>query len=198
MEHSQQLIDILHVCHMWEIRPGIEFASTALVNFDLRPAFCLYLARRYNLLNWVPIHIQTLLSSPLLQYIESITDNFDFELYTIIATAKECIEIERKRLGNFPPFPKNFDDQPFCTQHGICKKVWSEKWFCVISRHIHHPVDPLPLSSVPKALLEQDHQGMNPECKRSIMNWLMDSCDQVQKEETIIQETIAAVCTLFT
>lgn len=183
---------------MWEILPGIEFASTALSSFDLHPAHCLYLARRYNLLNWVPTHIRTLLSAPLQQYHECIKDNLDFELYAIIATAKESIVTERKRLGNFPPFPKNFDDEPFCTQHGICKKVWSEKWFCVILRRIHHPCDPLPLSLVPEALEKLEHRGMNPECKRSILTWLTNSCDQVQKEETIIQETIATVCTLFT
>ena len=198
MEHSQQLIDILHVSHMWEILPGIEFASTALLGFDLQSAHCLYLAQRYNLLNWVPTHIRILLSVPLERYTEDNKHSLNFELYTIIATAKESIAAERKRLGNFPPSPKNFDDEPFCAQHGICKKVWSEKWFCVILRRIHHPVDPLPLSSIPKALEELEHRGMNPECKRSILTWLTESCDQVQKEETIIQATIAAVCTLFT
>jgi hypothetical protein len=183
---------------MWEILPGIEFASTALLDLDLKPAHCLYLAQRYNLVNWVPTHIRTLLSAPLERYTEGNKHSLNFELYTIIATAKESIATERKRLGNFPPFPRNFDDEPFCAQHGICKKVWSEKWFCVILRRIHHPVNPLPLSSVPKALEELEHRGMNPECKRSIISWLTDSCDQVQIEETIIQETIAAVRTLFT
>ena len=180
---------------MWEILPGIEFASTALLGFNLQPAHCLRLARRYNLLNWVPSPIRILLSTPLERYTNG--DNLDFEIYTIIATAKESIAVERKRLGNFPPFPKNFDDEPFCAQHAICKKVWSEKWFCVILRRIHHPVDPLPLTSVPNALEELEHRGMNPECKRSIITWLKESCNQIQTEEIIIQATIAEVCTLF-
>ena len=180
---------------MWEILPGIEFASAALLSFNLQPAHCLRLARRYHLLNWVPSPIRILLSTPLERYTDG--DNVDFEIYTIIATAKESIAVEWKRLGNFPPFPKNFDDEPFCAQHAICKKVWSEKWFCVILRRIHHPVDPLPLTSVPNALEELEHWGMNAECKRSILTWLKESCNQIQTEEIIIQATIAEVCTLF-
>ncbi|KAF8801473.1 hypothetical protein BYT27DRAFT_7114899 [Phlegmacium glaucopus] len=195
--HSQQLIDILHVSHMWDILPGIEFASTQLLDFNLLPAHRLYLARQYNLLDWVPSPIRILLSAPLEQYTTDSKDHLDFELYMIIATAKESIAAERKRLGNYPPFPKNFDDEPFCAQHGTCRKVWSEKWFCVILRRIHHPVDPLPLSSIPEALEGMEHRGMNLECKRSILTWLKESCDQVQKEEVVIQATIATVCKLF-
>jgi hypothetical protein len=187
---------------MWEILPGIEFASTALVGFNLQPAHCLYLARRYNLLDWVPAPIRILLSAPLERYrdytgTDGNKNNLDFELYMIIATAKESIAVERKRLGSFPPFPKDFDNEPFCAQHATCKKIWSEKWFYVILRRIHHPVDPLPLSLVPNALEELEHRGMNPECKRSILTWLTGSCNQIQTEENIIQATIAEVCTLF-
>jgi hypothetical protein len=67
----------------------------------------------------------------------------------------------------------------------------------VVFRHIHHPTTPLPLSMVPEVLVEIDHHGMNAECKRSILTWLCDSCVQVQKEETLIQETIATVRNLF-
>ena len=179
---------------MWEILPGIEFASTALLSFNLQPSLCLQLAWRYNLLDWVPTPIPILLSTPLERFTNG--DNLDFEVYTIIATAKESIATERKRLGNFPPFPKNFDDEPFCAQHAICKKVWSEKWFCVILRRIHHPADPLPLISVPNTLEDLEHRGMNPECKKSILTWLKGS-SQIQTEETIIQATITEICTLF-
>ena len=50
---------------------------------------------------------------------------------------------------------------------------------------------------VPEVLAEIDHRGMNAECKRSILTWLRDSCVQVQKEEALIQETIATVRNLF-
>jgi hypothetical protein len=59
------------------------------------------------------------------------------------------------------------------------------------------PADPLPLISVPNALEELEHWGMNPECKKSILTWLRESCNQIQIEEAIIQATINEICTLF-
>ena len=53
------------------------------------------------------------------------------------------------------------------------------------------------LAMVPDTLEAIDHHGMNLECKRSILTWLRGSCAQVQKEETIIQNTITTVCEFF-
>jgi hypothetical protein len=198
--HRQQLLDILHVSHMWEIQPGIDFASHELLAFNLHPAHSLSLARQYQLLDWIAYPVQNLLVSPLEQYTHNNnpTEKLDYDIYMIIATAKESIATERKRLGNHPPFPPNFDSEPFCAQHNTCKRVWTEKWFFTVVRRIHHPTTPLPLSMVPEVLAEIDHRGMNAECKRSILAWLRDSCAQVRKEETLIQETIATVRKLFT
>ena len=184
---------------MWEIQPGIEFASRELMTFDLHPAHTLSLARQYQLLDWIAQPVQNLLASPFEQYTNNNTsDRLDYDIYMIIATAKESIAMERKRLGNHPPFPPNFDNEPFCDQHNTCKRVWTEKWFLTVVRRIHHPTTPLPLSMVPEVLAEIDHRGMNVECKHSILTWLRDSCVQVRKEETLIQETIAIVRNLFT
>ena len=195
--HSQQLIDVLHVSHMWNIQPGINFASQELLKFNLHPAHCLRLAHQYNLFDWISTSVQSLLTSPLKRYMTDSKDSLDFDLYMIIVTAKESIATERKRLGNHPPFPSNFDNEPFCAQHESCKKVWTEKLFFTIVCRIHHPTSPLPLSLVPEALEEMEHCGMNPECKRSILTWLRQSCTQVQKEEILIQETVTTVRNLF-
>ena len=130
---------------MWDIQPGIKFASQELLKFNLHPAHCLHLARQYNLLDWISTPVRSLLESPLERYTTPDSkDNLDFDLYMIIATAKESIASERKRLGNHPPFPSNFDNEPFCAQHASCKKVWTEKWFFTIVRRIHHSTSPLP------------------------------------------------------
>jgi len=183
---------------MWEILPGIEFASRELLTFDLHPAHSLSLARKYHLLDWISAPVQTLLATPLGQYNGNPAERLDYDVYMIIATAKESIAMERKRLGNHPPFPPNFDNEPFCTQHKTCKRVWTEKWFFNLVRRIHHPSTPFPLSFVPEALEEIDHHGMNAACKQSILAWLKDSCIQVQKEQNLIEETIARVHNLFT
>jgi hypothetical protein len=105
---------------MWEIQPGIEFASRELLTFNLHPAQSISLARQYQLLDWIAQPVQNLLAS-LEQYSHSNnpSDMLDYDIYMVIATAKESIATERKRLGNHPPFPPNFDGEPFCTQHHI-------------------------------------------------------------------------------
>jgi hypothetical protein len=184
---------------MWDILPGITFASDELLKFDLHPAYRLSLARRFGLLDWIDTPIRILLAAPLGRYTEDSKDRLDFELYTIIATAKESIATARKLIGNHPPFPNNFDNGPFCEQHPACKRIWFEKWFFVILRRIHHASEPLPLIMIPQALEEMDHRGINPECKRFIITWIQESCMQlIHREEHLIQETIATVRSLFT
>ena len=183
---------------MWEIMPGINFAARELLTFDLQPAHRLYLARRYNLVDWIPAAVRVLLSIPLDRYHNGVEMPLDIELYMLIANAKESIALEWRRVGNFPPFPKDFDNGPFCDQHSQCKKVWTERWFFIISRQIHQITEPLPLSHIPAALDKIDHRGMNPECWKSILDWLKDGGTfQLQKEEHLIQGAITAVCTLF-
>lgn len=207
-ERTQQLLDILHVSHMWEIEPGIQFASTELLKFDLHPAHRLHLARQYGLrdLNWINVPIRMLLGSPLERYTnEDITsqqltqNHLDFNLYMIIATCKESIATARKVLANHPPFPTDSDNTPFCLQHATCKKVWIEKWFFVLGRKIHHPTENFPLISIPDELKNMEHRGMSPDCKNHVLEWIDRTfLYLICKEEDLIQETIATVRTMFT
>ena len=183
---------------MWEIVPGIDFTAHELLRFNLQPVHCLYLARCYNLIEWIPNLVRILLSIPLERHDHGVETPLDIELYMLIAKAKESIALEQCNVGNFPPFPKDFNNGPFCDQHNQCKKVWSEKWFFIISCKIHQISDPLSLSLIPVALEQIDHCGMNPKCRKSILDSLNeDGAPQLQKEEQLIQETINAVCLLF-
>ena len=151
---------------MYNILPGIKFATQEILWFNLHPAYCLHIARKYTLLNWIAAPIQMLLSSPLEQYTHESKDTLLFDLYQIIATTKESISLEQKHLANFPFLP-NFDNEPFCAQHDSCRKVWIKKWFLVMVCQIHNPIAPLPLAMVPNMLEAIDHHGMNLECKHS-------------------------------
>lgn len=210
-DHQQQLLDVLHVSHMWDILPGVNFASNQLrQQFDLSPCHLLNLAGRYGLTEWVNGAVTTLLTtqlrvssiyviddlfSKLLKQTLTSTDKrlLGFELYSIIACAKESISHERQRLGNHPPFPRNFDDGPYCspTQHMACKRIWTEKWFLMIVRRIHG-LDPLPLIEIPDALEAMEHKGMNIGCKNFILTWLRAS-DHIRREEVIIGETVSCI-----
>ena len=167
----------------------------------LPPAHCLSLARQYQLLDWISAAVRTLLKSPLERYTQDSKpeEKLDFALYMVIATTtRESMAGEHNHLGNHPPFPPNFDNEPFYSQHAMCKKVWTEKWFFTVVHRIHNPSVPLPLSLVPGALEEIGHQGMNPKCKRSILTWLRESCGQVQKEEALILDAITTIGNMFT
>jgi hypothetical protein len=199
-ECIKQLLDILHVSHMWEIAPGIQFASTELLKFDLQPAQRLHLAQKYGLIdsNWINIPIRRLLGSPLDRYTEDSPDNLDFKLYMLIATTKESIATARKTLAYHPPFPTDSDNTPFCPQHATCKRVWIEKWFLVLGRKIHHPSESFPLISIPEQLKNMEHRGMNPDCKSHVLDWIDQNCLYlIRKEEDLIQETIATVRSMF-
>ena len=119
-----------------------------------------------------------------------------FGLYEIIARTKESIETERKRLGVYLPYPKNFDDSPFCENHGQCMKICIEKWYTVILHCIHNISQPLPISSIADALAEINHMGMQQRCKDYILTWLKGS-NHLGKEEELIQNAIDIICTKF-
>jgi hypothetical protein len=183
---------------MWEIAPGVQFASTELLKADLHPAHRLHLARQYGLLDWIETPIRMLVGAPLERYTKESRDNLDFNLYMVIATTKESIAKARKVLANHPPFPADTDNTPFCIQHAACKKVWFEKWFLILGRRIHHPSEQFPLISIPDALKKMDHRGMNPECKTYILEWIdITFSHLICKEEDLIQEAVAIVRSMF-
>ena len=64
-EHTKQLLDILHVSHMWENVPGVQFATTELLKADLHPTHRLHLclAQQYGLSDWIEIPIWMLLTA---------------------------------------------------------------------------------------------------------------------------------------
>ena len=124
---------------MWDIEPGIEYASHELLTFDLYPAHRIHLARRYNLGEWITDAVHNLLVVPLQNYTDEDFEHLGMKIFVTISTAKETIATERKRFGNFAPYPKDFDNGPYCMDHSTCKRVWFEKWFMIVLRCIHLP-----------------------------------------------------------
>jgi len=129
-------------------------------------------------------------------YSEVDKEHLGFNLYKIITMTKASIETERKQLGVHPAYPKNFDDGPFCNNHGQCMKIWIEKWYTIILCRIHNISQPLPISSIPDALVEIDHKGMQQSCKDYILSWFKGS-NHLGKEEELIQNAIDTVHTRF-
>ena len=182
---------------MWNIRLGIAFASSELLGFDLHPAHRINLACRYNLGDWIASAVRQLLATPLQEYSAEDVDNLGIKIYVIIATTKEMISTERKRFGNFVPYPRDFSAGPYCAHHDTCKRIWNDKWFTTILCCIHSVTDPIPLSELPEVLEATDHRGIGLGCKEFIMAWFRN-CHHMQVEETLITSAIDAVYNLCT
>lgn len=183
---------------MWDIAPGIAYACNELMKDEYRqPASRrLALARQYSLFEWIPWATRSLLLTPLAHYSDNDKDNLGFRLYDVLATAKEAIEAERKRLVRLPPYPPSFDNAPFCNQHEICEKVWITRWFLKVVPRINSAINPIYLNTIPDVLEELKHQGMKDGCKKFVIDWLKGS-DHLQKEESIICTTINTVREMF-
>jgi hypothetical protein len=185
---------------MWEIKPGIEFASKGLLDqkFNLSPAFRLDVARKYQLKDWIPAAVRHLLHTPLAEYSEVDMNYLGYSIFSIIAIAKEQISTERVRLSLHAPMPppKDIGDRPYCNKHKQCMKIWSEKWFLNVIRRIHNSTFPLPLSDLCQVLEETNHEEMNNQCKNDIISWLRGS-KALLREEDIIRSTIATITNIL-
>ena len=62
--HHEQLIDILHISHMWQIRPGFDYEISKLGGHTLRPSKQLFFTQKYNIVAWVPEAVHSLLLQP--------------------------------------------------------------------------------------------------------------------------------------
>lgn len=195
----EQLLDILHISHMWQIRPGFDYAINQLGVHTLRPAKQLSLAQKYSIAGWVPDAVRSLLRLPFREYTEQDIRDLSFSGYLVIACAKEEIQEQRKVLAAIPPCPLdvNADDAPHCGGHTTCIRVWYDKWAKEIVPRIHHPTHHFPLSKTISALQEMDHIGMNPACKRYAIEWMTSSCPGLGKEEALIWKTIETIQTMF-
>ncbi|KDR72044.1 hypothetical protein GALMADRAFT_143385 [Galerina marginata CBS 339.88] len=199
VRRQEQLLDILHVSHMWQIRPGFDYAVGQLGEHLVRPAKRLFFAQKYNIAGWVPEAVLLLLLMPFREYTEEDIRNLSFPGYLVIACAKEEIQEQRRFLAAIPPYPSDFtaDHAPHCPYHTTCNRVWYDKWAKEIVPRIHHPAVPFPLAQTIGALEDMNHPGMNPACKRYAIEWMISSCPGLGKEEAIIWKTIETVQTMF-
>lgn len=73
-----------------------------------------------------------------------------------------------------------------------------EKWFLGLNRRIHHPTEKFALAEIPRALEGMDHRGMREECKKFVLEWMNEILYYlIQKEEDLIQETVATLRSMF-
>ncbi|KAF4621490.1 hypothetical protein D9613_001243 [Agrocybe pediades] len=196
---AQGYLDILHVAHMWEIKSAFGFAIKELSSDKLpkalRPAHKIYLARRYGIVEWIPIPVRILLRTPLDCYTEEDHKHLGFSTVNLLAIAKEKIANIRRQLAHHTPYPslRALEKAPHCSHQATCKKAWVDCWEKELSRQIHHPSEHFPLSRSIDTLRGMKHSGMHAECKKFVLNWMEKTCVGHTKEDRFIREVITAV-----
>ncbi|KAF5328259.1 hypothetical protein D9619_013370 [Psilocybe cf. subviscida] len=193
-EHAQQLIDVLHVCHRYDISAGIKLASEELLRprFNLVPSRRLSLALCYGLQSWINDAVRALIALPPRSYTPTDLNYLGAPIYHLLFTAKDNILVERQKVANFPCYPRNGDASPWCADHEQCEQVWTCKWLTVIAREIHNTVTPLELADIPHRLHIADHAGVTPECKSAFLEYI-NSLPQLRKEEELTVQVVEAI-----
>lgn len=193
-DHAQQLIDVLHVCHLYEISAGIKYASEELLSprFEISASHHLSLALRYGLCSWIDTAVRALIAIPLRNYTPTDLRYLGSTIYHILFTAKDNILVERQKIANFPCYPRGGDGSPWCPNHNRCEQVWMCKWLTVIAREIHNTVKPIALLDIPHKLEIADHAGVTSECKSFFIEYIK-ALPQLQKEENLISQAVEDV-----
>ncbi|KAI6139225.1 hypothetical protein BKA82DRAFT_165938, partial [Pisolithus tinctorius] len=119
-------------------------------------------------------------------------------VYSIIARAREVMEMEHRTVAAVPP-GLSLPPSPACnsSQHARCKDVWARFWWQKVARQLLHPYSPLALSSLVDYVTQQANpDGLNVECKGSFINQVVES-GGLEVEENIIHGAITAVQAYF-
>jgi len=116
VREQAQLLDILHISHMWQIRPGFDYAIHQLGKHSLRPAKLLYYAQKYSIPGWVPEAVRALLLLPFHEYTEQDICYLLFTGYLVLRLRKiqaicshdlsQSFEIEFVQDKRVPLLPK--------------------------------------------------------------------------------------------
>lgn len=187
-------LDILHISHMWLIKEGVDYAVGQLESVNLPAARRLELARRYGITSWLDLAIRDLLLMPLTTIVRTHIPSIGFETFCALACAKESIEENRRKVSVCLPYPKSFDEGPYCADPARCKEIWFTVWIREICRLIHrNRIRYIPLCDVQEHFRAHAFVGMHPGCKELVINSLLTTNAGIPLEEEIIQEAVREI-----
>lgn len=164
---------------MWMMENAASSAIQALETLYLSPTRQLELARLYRIEEWVRRALDRMLNRQL-TYITAVErQQLGFELYAIIAMAKESLERWYRSIAFQAPgldFDEEMDmEWGGCSSHAVCKKVWQSYWWRHMARYI---LDPEPedlfidLEKIKDKLRAAEIEGLAPNCKNTALGKL--------------------------
>lgn len=155
----------------------MKWVIAELECLQLPAATRMALARRFNVVSWIPAAFETLVCGPLNVITADDRDVMGIEVYAAISNANStmwhtvrCCLIMAPPL--LPPDSLNNTQQGYpnpCTSHNRCIKVWNETWMSKIIPLIFHAEHPLAMEMITVILNDTPHPGMTPECRSSII-----------------------------
>ncbi|KAG6814706.1 hypothetical protein H0H93_012538, partial [Arthromyces matolae] len=100
---EDQLLSILKICRIWDIKSGITFACHSIEQLDLPPTRMMYLGIHFSKASWIRQAVIALMDVPLnhISY-EDITA-MGLKAVVTVAKAREMFQGEMKQLTYSPP-----------------------------------------------------------------------------------------------
>ncbi|KAI5990740.1 hypothetical protein EDD15DRAFT_2197815 [Pisolithus albus] len=174
-QNLSSLVAILKVSHLWQIENSIAWAIAHLNQLELSAVHKLELECKYTIHNGLPLLV-----------------------YSIIARAREVMEMEWRTIAAVPP-GLSLPPSPACnnSHHVHCKDVWTRFWWQKVARQLLHPYNPLAISALVEYVSQQTNpDGLNLECKARFIGQVVES-GGLEVEENIIYGAITAVQAYF-
>lgn len=117
--------------------------------------------------------------------------------YTILAKAKEVMEMEQKKISAVPPsvpmFPAwNVD----CNSHQRCRSVWRDVWVRTVWRELLHPTSPMRFDcqEIIDLVNKTEFPEMTQGCKEEMVGIIQDVGLQGSQ---IVDEAVEAIVSCF-
>ncbi|KAI5993212.1 hypothetical protein EDD15DRAFT_2367447 [Pisolithus albus] len=192
------LVAILKVSRLWQIENSIAWAIAHLNQLELSAVHKLELARKYTIPQWIAPAVRSLTLASLSAIDEDETLVLGVRVYSIIARAREVMEMERRTIAAVPP-GLSLPPSPACnnSHHVHCKDVWTRFWWQKVARQLLHPYNPLAISALVEYVSQQTNpDGLNLECKARFIGQVVES-GGLEVEENIIYGAITAVQAYF-
>lgn len=189
-------LDVLHICHMWLIQEGFDYAVSQLKDAGLHSAQRLELARKYAIDAWWDDAIRDLLQVSLKVLVREHIQFIGIPTLVVIACGKESLADNRRKVSVALPYPKSphvLDNAPFCSSPAKCRDVWFTVWIREICRLVHSSLTYVPLSNVSAHFRNLAFAGMHPECKNFVIDFISSTVIGLSLEELMIVDVIREI-----
>ena len=192
------LIAILKVSRFWLIEESIAWVISRLEELDLSPSRRLQLARMYGIPQWIAPATRQLIHTPLGNITASDAECLGLQVYTIIAKARERLEIEHRSIGVVAPGLSLMPSvECSLAKHSICKDVWAQLWWNKVAYRVLHPTNPLDLSALFDYVTGlPDPQGLHPQCKAMFLEQIVET-GTLGVKDLVIEAAVVAIQAYF-